>query len=282
MEKVYIKARAKINLSLSILEKRPDNYHNLESVFQKINLYDEMWIEKANTNFIEIDSNIENVKLEDNIIYKAYQKVKNRFPEIGGVKVILNKKIPMQAGLAGGSTDCASFLVSMRKLFELNMSNEDLEKLGSSLGADVVPCLYNGAIIAKGIGDRIEKINSNFKFYIIIIKPQVFSSTKDMYQKLDVRGKIGKLNANNIVSALNGKDIYKLSKNLYNDFEEVTKDVKEINNAKKVLMQNGALNTLLAGSGSAVFGIFESKEKAKMAYNNLKKNYETYICVTFN
>ena len=124
MEKIYVKARAKINLSLNVLNKRPDNYHNLESIFQKINLYDELYIEKTNTNTIEIITNLENVKLEDNIIYKAYTKLKEKYKQIEGIKVTLNKRIPTEAGLAGGSTDCASFILAINKLYNLNLNEK--------------------------------------------------------------------------------------------------------------------------------------------------------------
>lgn len=282
MEKIYTKARAKVNLCLSILEKRPDNYHNLESVFQKINLYDEMWLEKTNASNIEIESDIKNVNLEDNIIYKAYQKLKEQFPNLTGVKVTLNKKIPMQAGLAGGSTDCASFLIAMKKLFELNISDEELEKIGSSLGADVVPCMYNGVVKAEGIGNIITKINSDFKYYLVIIKPKACGSTKEMYEKLDNRQFIKALRTNQIVEALTEKNIDKLAQNLYNDFEEVSKEFEETEMAKEMLMKNNALNTLLAGSGACVFGIFKNKEDAKKAYRNLQNDYETYITTSYN
>ena len=282
MEKIYIKARAKVNLGLSILEKRPDNYHNLESVFQKINLYDEMWVEKTNTDYIEIESNIKDVRLEENIIYKAYQKLKCKFPNIRGAKVLLNKKIPMQAGLAGGSTDCASFLIAMRKLYSLDISKEEFESIACSLGADVVPCLYSGAIKAEGIGEIITTLDSNLKYYLVIIKPTFFCSTKAMFEKLDNRECFGDIKITEIISALKEQDIYTLAKNLYNDFEEILKEENEIKNAKEMLMNNGALRTLLAGSGSCVFGIFENKEQAKNAYRNLKENYETYICSTYN
>ncbi|MBO5397620.1 MAG: 4-(cytidine 5'-diphospho)-2-C-methyl-D-erythritol kinase [Clostridia bacterium] len=282
MEKIYTKARAKVNLCLSILEKRPDNYHNLESVFQKINLYDEMWLEKTNTSNIEIESDIKNVNLEDNIIYKAYQKLKEKFANITGVKVTLNKKIPMQAGLAGGSTDCASFLIAMKKLFELNISNEELEKIGSSLGADVVPCMYNGVVKAEGIGDIITKIYSDFKYYLVIIKPNACGSTKEMYERLDNRQFIKAVRTNQIVESIEEKNIDKLAQNLYNDFEEVSKEFEETEMAKDVLMQNNALNTLLAGSGACVFGIFKNKEDAKKAYKNLQNDYETYITTSYN
>ena len=121
MEQVYIKARAKINLNLEVVGKREDNYHNISSVFQKINLYDELYIRKTETGNLEIKTNIEELNNKENIIYKAYVVLKEKYKNITGVEVTLNKKIPMQAGLAGGSTDCASFIVGMNRLFNLKL-----------------------------------------------------------------------------------------------------------------------------------------------------------------
>ena len=166
MKKIYLKARAKINLCLEVLNKREDNYHNIKSVFQKINLYDEIFIEKNDSNEFKLKTNIESLNNEENIIYKVYLKLKEKYKKITGINVILNKKIPMQAGLGGGSTDCARFIVGMNKLFDLKLSKEEIEIIGKSLGADVVPCLYNNAVLAEGIGDQITRINTNFKYYI--------------------------------------------------------------------------------------------------------------------
>ena len=146
MNKVYLKARAKINLSLEVLNKREDNYHNIKSIFQKINLYDEMYIEKNGINKFDLITNIDSLNSKENIIYKAYLKLKEKYDNITGVKVILNKRIPMQAGLGGGSTDCASFIIGINKLFDLRLSKLEMEAIGKSLGADVVPCFYNKAI----------------------------------------------------------------------------------------------------------------------------------------
>lgn len=283
MDKIYIKARAKINLTLSILEKRPDNYHNLESVFQKINLYDEIWLEKIEEHKLELNTNIDAFGLEENIIYKAYYKLKEKFPNITGVRVTLNKKLPMQAGLAGGSTDCASFLIGMKKIFSLDFSEEEMVKFSASLGADVPPCLYGGVVKAKGIGEIITKFDSNLKYYLVIIKPKnIFCCTKEMFEKMDNRKYKSEIRTDKMLLAIEKKDITMLANNLYNDFEEISKDIKEITDAKLELMKNGAIGTLLAGSGSAVFGVFENKEKAKIAYKNLKEKYEAYICTSYN
>ena len=279
MDQIYIKARAKINLTLEILDKREDNYHNLKSVFQKVNLYDEIYIYKLENDDFILDTNIDGLDVKGNIIYKAYVKLKEKFEIISGVKVVLNKRIPMQAGMAGGSTDCASFMLGMNKLFNLNLTEEEIIILGKSLGADVVPCLYNKAVLAEGIGEIITKIDTRFKYYIVVIKPELSCNTGEMFKKLDKRERILKIdNSQNIIKALENNNIELLSNNLYNTFEEVV----EAKTIKDELIKNKALGALLTGSGSCVFGIFKNKEDAKFAYNNLKDKYKTYICTSYN
>lgn len=283
MEEIYLKARAKINLNLEVLEKREDGYHNLESVFQKINLYDEIYIQKTNTEDCELQTNIEELNNEKNIIYKAYLKLKEKCPNITGIRVTVNKKIPMQAGLAGGSTDCASFILGMNQLFTLKLSKNEIENLGKSLGADVVPCLYNQAVLAEGIGDKITEFDTNFKYYIVIIKPEISCNTKEMYQKLDARENILPLHkSEKIIKALENNELELLANNLYNVFESVIEPIEIIQNLKNELLQNDALGAMMTGSGSCVYGIFENKEKAKLAYQKLKEKYQVYITTSYN
>lgn len=283
MEKIYKKARAKINLSLEVLEKRKDNYHNLISIFQKVNLYDEFWLQKTNTNKIEIKTNIEALNNQENIIYKAYLKLKEKYPQITGVDVTINKKIPMQAGLAGGSTDGASFILAMNQLFSLNMPKDEIEKVGKELGADVVPCLYNQAILAKGIGEIITPINTNFKYYIVIVKPKMSCSTKEMYQKIDQANRKIKLSkTDKIIQALEQNQLKQVANHLYNHFEEVIEEKDLIERIKEELVKQGACGSLLTGSGSCIYGLFEEKEVAKKAYQNLKNKYQTYLCCSYN
>lgn len=282
-ETIFIKARAKINLNLQILDKREDNYHNLESVFQKINLYDELFVSKCEQEGLTIDTNIKELETKENIIYKAYIKLKEKYGQIKGVTVKLNKRIPMQAGLAGGSTDCAAFILAMNKLYKLNMTKKEIEELGASLGADVVPCLYNKAIKANGIGEEITKINTDFLYYILIIKPKFSCSTKEMFKKLDNDNKKREVNTQstkNIIKALETSNIDLLANNLYNTFEEVVPE--EIHKIKKELIENGAIGELMSGSGSSVFGIFKNRDEIKKAYNNLKENYEVYLTTSYN
>lgn len=282
MDQIYTKARAKVNLTLEVLNKRADNYHNLKSVFQKVNLYDEIYIEKTDTNKFELDTNLTGVDIKDNILYKAYIKLKEKYVNLTGIKVRLNKRIPMQAGLAGGSTDCASFILAINKLFNLKLTKEEITNIGKKLGADVVPCLYNSAVLAEGIGEIITKIKTNFKYYIVIIKPKISCNTGEMFNKLDKnKVELKTDNTNKVIKALENNDIKLLSKNLYNSFER-TVNYPDIEQIKKELFNNKANGTLLSGSGSCVYGIFENREDAKRAYKKLKYKYETYICTSYN
>jgi len=283
VEKIYLKPRAKINLNLEITEKRPDNYHNINSVFQKISLYDELYIYKLKTDEFILETNFEELNNKDNIIYKAYESLKSKYKNVSGIKVVLNKKIPMKAGLGGGSTDCASFILGINKLFNLNLSKEKIESIAKNLGADVVPCLYDKAILAEGIGDIVTKIDTNFKYYILIIKPNMSCSTKEMYKKIDERNSIiQKSTSKEIIKALENSDINLLSKNMYNVFEEAIEDKSILNEIKDVLVEEGACGSLMTGSGSCIYGIFDTKEGIKKAYKNLKDKYEIYFAISSN
>lgn len=279
MEEIYKKARAKINLTLNVLDKREDGYHNIETIFQKISLYDEILVSKTKEDGIKIDVNISDLREEDNIIYKAYKILKSKFNKISGVHVVLKKNIPMQAGLAGGSTDCGAFIECMNKLFKLNLTKEEMIDIGKKLGADVPQSFYNIPVIARGIGEKIEEIASNAKYYVIVIKPDFSCNTKEMFEKLDKRScKTQVYGISKMKEALINGDSKEVSKNLYNIFEIAVKDVE---NLKKELISAGALGSVMCGSGSAVCGIFENKEKAKKGYKDLSKKYKTYYCLTY-
>ena len=282
MEEIYIKARAKINLNLEVIRKREDNYHNIKKKKKKINLYDEIKIKKLKIDKFKMITNIKELNNEENIIYKAYKKLKEKYEQIKGIEIKLNKRIPIQAGMAGGSTDCAAFIVAMNKLFSLNLSKEKMKTLGKELGADVVPCFYNRAVIVEGIGDIVTKIDTNFKYYIVIIKPEISCNTKEMYNRLDEKEIKQKDTTKKIIKALENHDIKILSNNLYNVFEEVIENKEIIKELKEELIKYGAISSLMTGSGSAVYGIFKDKQTAKNAYEKLKDKYNTYICTSYN
>ena len=284
MNRIYLKARAKINLTLNVLEKRPDNYHNIESVFQKISLYDELFIKKNDNDCLYLECNLKELENQSNILNKTFNALKKEFPKISGVNVKLVKHIPLQAGLGGGSTDCASFILGMNSLFNLNASEEKLVEIGKSLGADVVPCMYN-LVKSEGIGDIVTKLKSNLTYYILLMKPNYECNTRIMYEKLDSNPNlVQKYNTNDVINILKNGNITDLQGKLYNVFENVIEEKDELNKIKNDFLSSGAIDTLLSGSGSCIYGIYETKKDANKAFDYLKSKYncKIYKCISCN
>ena len=284
MNRIYLKARAKINLTLNVLEKRPDNYHNIESVFQKISLYDELFIKKNDNDCLYLECNLKELENQSNILNKTFNALKKEFPQISGVNVKLVKHIPLQAGLGGGSTDCASFILGMNSLFNLNASEEKLVEIGKSLGADVVPCMYN-LVKSEGIGDIVTKLKSNLTYYILLMKPNYECNTRIMYEKLDSNPNlVQKYNTNDVINILKNGNITDLQGKLYNVFENVIEEKDELNKIKNDFLFSGAIDTLLSGAGSCIYGIYETKKDANKAFDYLKSKYncKIYKCISCN
>lgn len=284
MNKIYLKTRAKINLTLNVLNKRSDNYHNIESVFQKISLYDELFIEKNSLDKLMLSCNIRELECDSNILFKTYTKLKELYPFISGVSVRLIKNIPMQAGLGGGSTNCASFVQGMNTLFNLNMTKEEIINLGKTLGADVVPCMFN-TVKSEGIGDIVTPFKSNLKYYILIVKPDFNCNTKIMYEKLDKEKNLKQeYYTNEVINILKTGETKELKNKLYNVFEYALEEKTLLDNIKNDFINSGAINTLLSGSGSCIYGIYSNKEDIKKAYNFMKNkyNYNFYKCISYN
>ena len=284
MDKIYLKTRAKINLTLNVLNKRPDNYHNIESVFQKISLYDELFIEKNNSNTLVLTCNIKELESESNILFKTYNKLKLLYPEISGVNVKLIKNIPMQAGLAGGSTNCAGFIKGLNKLFDLNMTKNDMINIGKTLGADVVPCMFS-TVKSEGIGDLVTPFTSNLKYYILIVKPNFNCNTQKMYEKLDnTKNLKQQFSTNDVINILKNGNTNDLKNKLYNIFEYAIENHEDLDNLKSDFLNSGATASLLSGSGSCIYGIYSTKQELQNAYNFMKNkyNYNFYKCVSYN
>ncbi len=185
----------------------------------------------------------------------------------------------MKAGLAGGSTDCACFIECINELFDLKLTKKEMIEIGVTLGADVPQALYNTPVIARGVGEKIDEIKSNARYYIIIIKPDFSCNTKEMYKKLDTgKAKLQKYNTEEMRIALEQGNTIKIAENLYNVFETEVENIEEI---KSELTRTGAVGSLMAGSGSAIFGIFENKEKAKEGYKKLSKKYKAFYCMSY-
>ncbi len=275
---ISIKAHAKINLSLDVLNKREDGYHNLQMIMQTIQLYDTITIQKIPSG-IEIKCAAKYVPNNStNIAYKAAEAMINKYTLDSGVKIEINKKIPVAAGLAGGSTDAAAVIKGINTLFQLNISQNELMQIGKTIGADVPYCIMGGTALAEGIGEKLTPLTPFENIPILLIKPRIGVSTAWVYKSLNLGRIVEKPNTRMLISALDKKDIKFIGCNMRNVLESVTiPKYPVIERIKKTLVEEGAIGSMMSGSGPTVFGIFEDKEKAEVAYNKLKSSVNECI-----
>lgn len=255
-------AYAKLNLSLDILGKRKDNFHNLNSIMQQIGLHDELTFEDSDK--VTLKSGI---KFKDDIVLKTIRKIKRLFEIDKGVKVTLKKNIPVGVGLGSGSTDAATTLIALNELWGLDLSLKDMLNIGAEIGSDVPFCLVGGRCFVSGKGEKIDKVASS-QIDVLLVDPGYQILTKDAYRRLD---KIRFKKTPSSLKLKNKKSLKDIAANIHDDFIHIQKDdVKQI---IKELVSKGALNASITGKGPAVFGLFEDKKKASKAFYELKDNY---------
>ncbi len=273
-----INAYAKINLTLDITKKLDSGYHEVESIKQQLRLHDELTLRTLNEKTIII--NCKGVPKEKNIAYKAAVLLQKKFKPEKGVEINIEKNIPIGSGLAGGSADAAATLKGLNKLWNLGLKREELIEIGKELGMDVPFCIFGKTALATGRGDILRRLRAIRDFSIVLINPGFRISTKKAYEKLDLK-KIGKRQSTQeLVNAIEHQKTELITVSLHNDFESnAVKEHPVIIEMKNKLTENGALNALMSGSGPTVFGLFENKEKAKKAYENLKDKYK-FVCLT--
>ena len=277
MSSIELKSRAKINLSIDVLGKRNDGYHLVEMIMQTIDLYDIIQIKEIDIDEISINSNSGDIPLnENNIVYKAAKLLKNKFNIKRGVEIFIEKNIPVAAGMAGGSSNAAAVLVGLNKLWNLNLSERKLQEIGLKLGADVPFCISGNAALAQGIGEELSYIKGLPKDTIILVcKPNLFVSTKDVYEGLDLKNIENRPDNNLLIQYLEKGNINLLAKNMVNVLETVTskmhEDIKYIEN---IMLEHNALGSMMSGSGPTVFGLFENEEDALNGKIELLKKYK--------
>ena len=286
MNSIQLKSRAKINLSIDVLGKRPDGYHLVEMIMQTIDLFDIIKIFSIEEDKIIIESNSKDIPLDSkNIVYKAADLIKNHCNIRKGIKIYIEKNIPIAAGMAGGSSNAAAVLVGLNKLWNLNLSKDELKVLGLKLGADVPFCIEGEASLAENIGEKLTKIDGlSQDAFVLVCKPDLFVSTKEIYKEID--SKIIEKRPNNklLIKLLKENNIEMLAKNMYNVLEEVTKEkypvIKEI---EKVMMENDALGSMMSGSGPTVFGLYDNKEQAENCKQILLESFkQVYVVKVHN
>lgn len=273
MDKLELKALAKINLGLDVLGKRENGYHDVRMVMQTIYLYDDVFMQKTKEEGIQLETNLFYLPVnENNIAYKAAKLLMDEFKIEGGISIRLNKFIPVSAGMAGGSSNAATVLFGMNKMYQLGLSQQELMERGVKLGADVPYCIMRGTVLAEGIGEELTPLPALPKCYVLIAKPSVSVSTKTVYEKLDALNIVNHPNIDGIIEGLEEQDLDKITSNMGNVLEEVTiGDYPIIEKIKKVMKDAGALNAMMSGSGPTVFGIFKERKDAKRAYIEIRK-----------
>lgn len=274
MDKILkLKALAKINLGLDVLGRRENGYHDVRMVMQTIYLYDNVTMRKTKKPGIQLSTNLFYLPVDSkNIAYKAAKMLMDEFHIEEGVEIILEKHIPVAAGMAGGSSNAAAVLVGMNRLFELGLTEQELMERGVTLGADVPYCVMRGTALAEGIGEELTALPPMPKAYILIAKPPISVSTKTVYEKLDSREIEHHPNIDGILEGLEEHDLKKIASSMGNVLESVTMEeypiIKEI---KETMQEAGALGAMMSGSGPTVFGIFEERQLGKQAMRKIRQ-----------
>ncbi len=273
MEKIELKAYGKINLGLDVIRKRPDGYHDLDMIMQMVDVYDDIVITKNKTGKIEVKTDtavLSNGK--DNLAYMAAKMLMDEFKIKDGVNIYINKRIPIAGGMAGGSSDCATTLMGINQLFELGLSKEELMERGVKLGADVPYCVLGGTAIARGIGEVLTPLSAPADCHVIIAKPPVSVSTAYVYGHIKPLKITKRPDIEAMAQSIKDGDLKKMASLIYNVMEDVTVgEYPIISEIKQVMLDNGALNSIMSGSGPTVFGLFDDKEKAQQCVKTLEE-----------
>jgi len=274
MDRVYEKAYGKINLSLDVLGRRANGYHDVSMVMQTVDLYDVITLRKlSDRDGIILTTDVDNIPLDEgNIVYKAIKLVKEEYGIDIGVSADIKKRLPVAAGMGGGSADAAAALRGMNTLFELGLKSERLEELGVRLGADVPFLIKGGIALAEGIGEKLTALPAFPECSLVIVKPNVSVSTKEVYEAFDSLTEVVHPDIKKLTDSLGKEDLRYIVKLLGNVLEDVTiKKHGIIDEIKRSLLENGAVFSMMTGSGPTVFGIFEDEEKAVMAGDRLNE-----------
>lgn len=276
MKEIAVKAYGKINLGLDVLYKREDGYHEINTVMQQIDLSDTLIIKEKEEGIVIKSDNMDLPLDSSNLIYKAWEKIQEKTGIRKGIEVTVEKRIPIAAGLGGGSSNAAATLKGLNELWDLGLSEEDLREIGVEIGADVPFCITGGTALAQGIGDKLTKLKPFKDKDLILINPGMPILTAEVYRNLNPDGK-RKMNIEKIVQFIENNDLHSLAKHIINVMEEVViKKTPVILEIKRDLIKYGALCSLMSGSGPTVFGLFDDLDKLKFCKDKLVEKYADF------
>lgn len=284
---LQLKAYAKINLGLDVVRKREDGYHEVRMVMQTIKLYDKLTFRLLEEDEIRLKTNLGFLPVnEDNLVYKAVKLLKDIYDIKKGLEIDLFKCIPVAAGMAGGSTDCAAALVGASKLFGLHLSQQELMELGVKLGADVPYCVLRGTALSEGIGEVLTPLPPIPDCHILIAKPPISVSTKFVYENLRANELEQHPDIDGMVDAIKEGNLQGITDRMENVLETVTIPAYPvIEDIKNCMKDHGAINSLMSGSGPTVFGIFDTEKQAEKARDIIREKdlaQQVYVVRPFN
>ncbi len=282
MAEIKVLAPAKINLSLDILGKLPDGYHEIKTIYQEISLADAIILRDFEEGEGRLFVNNMEIPHEDNLALIAYHVLTEELDHHKGLDIIISKKIPLGAGLGGGSSDAAAVLLGLNELWDLNLSQDQLRELSDKLGMDVSFFITGGTAVGKNKGEEISQIESNLSAWVLLVVPPFQISTKRAYALSDGErmGKDKKLTDKLIKKLKGGKvSLSEIEEAFHNDFEQfIYRRYPKVNLLKGDMIRAGAGNSHLSGSGSAVFSLFPTKKEAEEIGKKLRDKYQVFIC----
>ena len=287
MHQISLKSRAKINITLDVIGKRPNGYHDLSMIMQTVSLYDIIYMRKMHAKGIKLTTNLSWLpNNEGNIVYQAAELFKQNCQIDTGIFIDINKRIPVAAGLAGGSSNAAATLIGLNILFETGLDQKELIELGVRLGADVPYCILGGTALAEGIGEILTPLPPMPDCYVLIAKPKINVSTATVFKKLDISNIEKHPDNKKVIHAIKQADIDAIASNMCNVLETVTtKKHPIIKTIKEKMLNNGAKGAIMSGSGPTVFGIYHSKHQAQKTAYKLKLEYlvgDVFVTTMYN
>ena len=277
------KAYAKINLGLDVKRRLPNGYHEVKMIMQTVDLFDVLTFSEREDTQIVIHSDSGEIPCnEDNLIYKAAMKLRERTGIERGISVEIQKRIPVAAGMAGGSSDAAATLLGLNELLGCGLTSEELERIGVTIGADVPYCIKGGTALSEGIGEVLTSLSAPPEAVLLIAKPDISVSTKFVYENLHADQLVSHPDIDGMVEAIRKQDLEGICERMENVLETVTtREYPVISQIKDGMKRGGAVNALMSGSGPTVFGIFHRVEDAEHVKKELEKeNLAKQIFVT--
>ena len=284
MDRITIKCPAKINLSLDVVGVLQDGYHLLEMIMQSVSLFDEIEVVKNNDGINIYCDNGAIPCSKENTAYKAAKLMTDKFNIDGGADIFIKKRIPWGAGLGGGSADAAGVIKAMNSIYALNLKIQGMQDIGLNVGADVPFCISHGTAFAEGIGEKLTYLKPIENTWCVIAKPPVSISTQEMYKRLKMDEIVRHPDTQKLIEYINNGDVYSLAQNMVNVFEPIAvKEHSVIFDIKDIMMKFDAMGSIMTGSGSAVFGLFESHEAAEKCCHRLNDYLkDVFVVKTYN